>query len=106
MRQPRASAGLSALERLDSEYTERTGDLCLRCFLTTENAENRSQVRQQRPVPLLAELRQKPLGQKEQLLPKRPLAEAVDYTLGQWIERIAFCPEGAVPIEHGLSERG
>ena len=41
-------------------------------------------------APLLAELRQKLLGWKEQLLPKHPMAEAVNYTLGQWTELNVF----------------
>jgi transposase len=56
-------------------------------------------------VPLLAELRQKLLGWKEQLLPKHPMAEAVNYTLGQWNELTVFCSDGAVPIDNNVSER-
>ena len=67
--------------------------------------EDRLQLRQQQSAPLLAELRQKLLGWKEQLLPKHPMAEAVNYTLGQWTELNVFCSDGAVPIDNNLSER-
>ena len=60
---------------------------------------------QAQSAPLLAELRQKLLGWKEQLLPKHPLAEAVNYTLGQWTELNVFCSDGAVPIDNNVSER-
>ena len=61
--------------------------------------------RQAQSVPLLAELREKLLGWKEQLLPKHPMAEAVNYILGQWTELNVFCSDGAVPIDNNASER-
>ncbi len=61
--------------------------------------------RQAQSVPLLAELRGKLLGGKEQLLPKHPMAEAVNYILGQWTELNVFCSDGAVPIDNNRSER-
>jgi len=61
--------------------------------------------RQAQSVPLLAALRQKLLGWKAQLLPKHPMAEAVNYTLGQWSELNVFCSDGAVPIDNNISER-
>jgi len=64
--------------------------------------EDRLQLRQQQAAPLLAELRQKLLGWKEQLLPKHPMAEAVNYTLGQWTELNVFCSDGAVPVDNNL----
>ncbi len=67
--------------------------------------EDRLQLRQQQSAPLLAELRQKLLGWKEQLLPKHPMAEAVNYTLGQWTGLTVFCSDGAVPIDNNQSER-
>jgi hypothetical protein len=53
----------------------------------------------------LGELRQKLLHWKEQLLPEHPMAEAVNYTLGQWAEPNVFCSDGAVPIDINASER-
>ena len=38
-------------------------------------------LRQTQSMPVLADLRQKLLSWKEQLLPKHPMAEAVNYTL-------------------------
>jgi transposase len=65
----------------------------------------RLQLRQRQSVPLLIELRQKLLRWKEQLLPKHPMAEAVNYTLSQWAELNVFCSDGAVPIDNNISER-
>ena len=66
---------------------------------------NRLTLRQAQSAPLLAELRQKLRRWKEQLLPKHPMAEAVNYTLGQWTELNVFCSDGAVPIDNNASER-
>lgn len=65
----------------------------------------RLELRQAQSVPILAELRQKLLVWKEQLLPKHPMAEAVNYVLGQWVELNVFCSDGAVPIDNNVSER-
>jgi transposase len=62
-------------------------------------------LRQKQSVPVLAELREKLLTWKEQLLPKHPMAEAVNYTLGQWEELTVFTSDGAVPIDNNVSER-
>ena len=62
-------------------------------------------LRQTQSVPVLAELRHKLLTWKEQLLPKYPIAEAVNYTLSQWEELMVFTSDGAVPIDNDVSER-
>jgi transposase len=56
-------------------------------------------------APVLAELRQRLLTWKEQLLPKHPMAEAVSYTLSQWAELNVFCSDKAVLIDNNGSER-
>jgi hypothetical protein len=72
---------------------------------TEVSVEERLQLRQAKSLPVLAELREKLLAWKEQLLPKHPMAEAVNYTLGQWTELNVFCTDGAVPIDNNISER-
>jgi len=67
--------------------------------------EERLALRQVQSVPALAKLREKLLGWKQQLLPKHPMAEAVNYTLSQWAELNVFCSDGAVPIDNNVSER-
>jgi transposase len=54
---------------------------------------------------LLAELQDRLLQWKQQLLPKHPMAEAINYALGQWNELNVFCSDGAVPIDNNVSER-
>ena len=65
----------------------------------------RLELRQKQSVPILAELHRKLLIWKEQLLPKHPMADAVDYTLGQWEALTVFTTDGAVPIDNNVSER-
>ena len=65
----------------------------------------RLQLRQQQSARLLAELRNRLLGWKEQLLPKHPMTEAVNYPLSQWDELNVFVSDGAVPIDNNVSER-
>jgi transposase len=58
----------------------------------------------QQSAPVLAELREKFLACKEQLLPKHPMAEAVNYALGQWEQLNVFCSDGAVPIDNNVAQ--
>jgi transposase len=65
----------------------------------------RLELRQEESAPVLALLREKLLEWKERLLPKHPMAEAVNYALGQWTELNVFCSDGAVAIDNNVSER-
>lgn len=65
----------------------------------------RREMRQARSLPVLAQLRERFLTWKEHLLPKHPMAEAVNYALGQWQELTVFSFDGAVPIDNNVSER-
>jgi transposase len=69
------------------------------------SAEERLKVRREQSVPLLAQLRERLLMWKEQLLPRHPMAEAVNYALSQWTELNVFCSDGAVSIDNNVSER-
>jgi len=69
------------------------------------SVEQRLALRRAESAPVLAKLREKLLGWKEQLLPKHPMAEAINYALNQWTELNVFCSDGAVPLENIVSER-
>jgi transposase len=69
------------------------------------DAGGRLALRQRESVPLLASLRDKLLGWRDQLLPKHPMAQAINYTLNQWAELTVFAADGAVPIDNNASER-
>src|SRR5208337_981230 len=55
------------------------------------SVEERLALRQAQSAPVLAKLREKLLEWKQQLLPKHPMAEAVNYALSQWAELNVFC---------------
>jgi transposase len=67
--------------------------------------EDRLKLRQEQSAPVLAELHEKFFDWKEQLLPKHPMAEAIQYALGHWEELNVFVADGAVPIDNNVSER-
>ena len=69
------------------------------------SVSERLEVRQKQSVPILAELHRKLLIWKDQLIPKHPMADAVNYTLGQWEALTVFTTDGAVPIDNNVSER-
>ncbi len=55
------------------------------------SAGERLALRQAESAQVLAQIRDKLLLWKEQLLPKHPLAEAINYALSQWREMNVFC---------------
>jgi transposase len=69
------------------------------------NIEDRLCLRQGESQPILNHLRERLWTWKDQLLPKHPMAEAVNYTLNQWNELSVFTADGAVPIDNNISER-
>jgi hypothetical protein len=69
------------------------------------SVEERLRLRRDQSAPVLTTLREKFLAWKEQLLPKHPMAEAINYALSQWQELNVFCSDGAVPIDNNVSER-
>lgn len=69
------------------------------------SVEQRTALRKRESVPILASLKDKFLGWREQLLPKHPLRQAIDYALNQWNELSVFASDGSVPIDNNVSER-
>lgn len=69
------------------------------------SSKDRLQLRQSQSTPILHELHQRLLSWKDQLLPKHPMAEAVNYTLNQWQALNVFATDGAVAIDNNASER-
>lgn len=87
-----------AVERVRALYAvERQGK--------DASVEQRLKLRQEQSAPLLAQLHDRLLIWKQQLLPKHPMAEAINYAFGQWPELNVFCTDGAVPIDNNVSER-
>lgn len=97
-------------EKASPEIAREAIDLVRALYAVEKQAkdasvEDRLRLRQEQSAPVLAELREKFLTWKEQLLPKHPMAEAINYALSQWQELNVFCFDGAVPINNNVSER-
>ena len=56
-------------------------------------------------MPLLTSLRQWLVTQKEQVLPKSPVATAINYVLNQWEALNRYTTDGDLHIDNNLSER-
>jgi transposase len=69
------------------------------------DAPARLALRQRESAPVLAMFKDKLHGWRDQLLPKHPMAQAVNYTLNQWAELNVFAADGSVPIDNNISER-
>jgi len=69
------------------------------------SVEQRLALRRAESAPVLATLREKLLGWKQQLWPKHPMAEAINYAVNQWAELNVFCSDGAIPLDNNVSER-
>ena len=69
------------------------------------DADRRLAARQTESAALIESLRVMILEQKEKLLPKHPLAEAIGYVLNQWDELTLFLKDPAVPLDNNLAEQ-
>ena len=65
----------------------------------------RLRLRQEKAAPLLTSLCQWLLAQKEQVLPKSPIAAAINYVLNQWQALNRYTTDGGLDIDNNVSER-
>ena len=69
------------------------------------SAAERQRLRQEKSVPVLAAFRQWLLAQKAQVLPKSPIAAAINYVLNQWEALKVYTTNGELAIDNNISER-
>lgn len=69
------------------------------------SAAERLRLRQEKSVPLLTGLRQWLLAQQPQVLPKNPIAAAINYMLNQWKALNRYTSDGDLHIDNNVSER-
>ena len=69
------------------------------------SSTDRLQLRQEKSVPLLASLHRWLLEQKAQVLPKSPIAAAINYVLNQWEALNRYTTDGDLHIDNNISER-
>lgn len=72
---------------------------------TTLSHEERLALRQAESQPGVTALQAMLQEQKDKLLPKHPLAQAIGYVRNQWKELTLFLSDGAVPIHNNLAEQ-
>jgi transposase len=70
-----------------------------------EAAAVRLKLRQEKAVPLLTSLRSWLLEQREQVLPKSPMAAAITYVFNQWEALNRYTTDGDLHIDNNVSER-
>jgi len=71
---------------------------------TMKTAE-RLALRQEKSAPIVAALRDRLDRWKLELIPKHPMADAVNYALNQWQAMTIFLADASVPLDNNLSER-
>jgi hypothetical protein len=62
-------------------------------------------LRKEKSAPVGDALRDRLDRWKLELLPKHPMADAVNYALNQWLAMTAFLNDAAVPLDNNISER-
>jgi transposase len=71
----------------------------------TLSSAERLRLRQEKSVPLLESFYQWLLAQKSQVLPKSPIATAINYVLNQWEALKRYTTNGDLHIDNNISER-
>lgn len=66
---------------------------------------DRLALRQEKSAPIVSALRNRLDRWKLELLPKHPMADAVNYALNQWQAMTTFLGDAAVPLDNNISER-
>jgi transposase len=71
----------------------------------TMKPAQRLAMRKERSAPIVTALRERLDRWKLELLPKHPMADAVNYALNQWTAMTVFLDDAAVPLDNNISER-
>jgi transposase len=69
------------------------------------SSAERLRLRQEKSVPLLESFRKWLLAQQAQVLPKSPIAKAINYVLNQWEALTRYTTDGDLHIDNNVSER-
>lgn len=67
--------------------------------------EDRRDLRQQKSVPILARIKAWLDEQQKLVLPRSPMAGAIQYTLNQWAALCRYCEHGWLDIDNNAAER-
>jgi hypothetical protein len=67
--------------------------------------EDRRELRQQKSLPVLAKIKAWLDEQQNLVLPRSPMAGAIQYTLNQWAALCRYCEHGWLDIDNNAAER-
>jgi len=66
---------------------------------------SRAALRQAQAAPILKQLHEYLLAQRDQVLPQSPMGEAITYALNQWNALIRYTTDGCLAIDNNMAER-
>jgi transposase len=101
----RVIAAKAWVRKLYAVEDEASGIIADQELIGAAAAAVRLRLRQEKAVPLLTSLRQWLLAQKQQVLPKSPIAAAINYVLNQWQALERYTTDGDLHIDNNVSER-
>jgi transposase len=101
----RALAAKAWVRRLYDVEDEANAAIAEEQLTGVAAAAVRLRLRQEKSVPLLTAFRQWLVAQKEQVLPKSPIAAAINYLLNQWQALARYTTDGDLHIDNNVSER-
>jgi transposase len=101
----RALAAKAWVRRLYDVEDEAKAEIARLGLTGSASAALIRRLRQEKSAPLLQSFHQWLLGQKAAVLPKSPIAGAINYTLNQWRALNEYLTDGALHIDNNVSER-
>jgi transposase len=101
----RAHLVLAWIGQLYQVEKEAKGVILQRALAAPEADALRRQMRQERSLAVLTELRQWLLDQTPQLLPKSPMGQATAYALRHWQALTRYLDDGLLAIDNNVAER-
>jgi transposase len=101
----RALAAKAWVRKLYDVEDEAKAEIAERKLAGADAAAVFLRLRQEKAMPLLTSLGQWLLAQKPKVLPKSPIAGAINYVLNQWEALKRYTTDGDLHIDNNLSER-
>jgi transposase len=100
-----ALAAKAWVRKLYDVEDEARAEIAKRCWTGADAAAVVLRLRREKSVPLLMSLQQWLLARKAQVLPKSPIAAAIQYVLNQWQALNRYTTDGDLHIDNNISER-
>lgn len=102
----RAAEMLGMIQELYAVEDQAKAQIAMTIGCAPEQADEiRRQLRQEQAVPILARIRAWLDKEKELVLPRSPMAQAIGYTLNQWDALCRYTEQGFLDIDNNAAER-